>query len=1129
MASPTSTTPAPTAASPYQSVHKIRLITATSLFDGHDASINIFRRIAQATGAEVIHLGHNRSVQEIVDAAVQEDAQGIAVTSYQGGHNEFFRYMHDMLAERGCGHVRIFGGGGGVILPQEIDALHAHGISRIYSPDDGRRMGLQGMIDDMLHRCDFATVRQGEKLPQLDWRDSRSVARAITMVENHGDELRAELDALAKHPNQPLVLGITGTGGAGKSSLIDELVRRYLLDFPDRTVAILCVDPSRKKTGGALLGDRIRMNAIGDKRCFLRSMATRRANLALSEAVRDGLTVLKAAGYDLVILESSGIGQSDTEITEHADVSLYVMTPEFGAQSQLEKIDMLDYADLVAINKFDRKGALDALRDVRKQYQRNRKLFDRDTATMPVYGTMASSFDDPGTNSFYKALVAKLDEQRPGHFRSTLALREGDPEQSHIIPVERTRYLAEIVQNARKYDQWTKEQAQVAEVVQQLRGTLATLPAEATVAREAVQGQLAAFEARLDPECRKALENWDALLASYQGEHHTFKVRDKEIKVANHSVSLSGLRIPKVAMPRLRSWGDRLRWLLQENVPGRYPFTAGVYPFKRTQEDPTRMFAGEGGPERTNKRFHYLSAGQPAKRLSTAFDSVTLYGEDPALRPDIHGKVGNAGVSICTLDDAKRLYSGFDLCDPATSVSMTINGPAPMMLAFFLNAAVDQQCERWLRENGKAEEAERTIDRMYRERGVSRPRYRADLPSGNAGLGTLLLGATGDQVLPAEIYDRIRRETLQVVRGTVQADILKEDQAQNTCIFSTEFALRMMGDVQSFFTTNKVRNFYSVSISGYHIAEAGANPITQLAFTLSNGFTYVEYYLSRGLAIDDFAPNLSFFFSNGVDPEYSVIGRVARRIWAKAIRNLYGGNERSQMLKYHIQTSGRSLHAQEIAFDDIRTTLQALYAIYDNCNSLHTNAYDEAITTPTEESVRRAMAIQLIINKELGQAKNENPLQGSFLMEELTDLVEEAVYAEFLRLNERGGVLGAMETMYQRGRIQEESLHYEMLKSTGEMPIVGVNTFLGTDGSPIQQVQAVMRSEDGEKSAQIDGLRSCHARNTQGAPAALHNLQQVALGGGNLFAALMEAAKCCSLGQMSNALYAVGGQYRRNM
>ncbi len=1129
MASPTSTTPAPSVASPYQSVHKIRLITATSLFDGHDASINIFRRIAQATGAEVIHLGHNRSVQEIVDAAVQEDAQGIAVTSYQGGHNEFFRYMHDMLAERGCGHVRIFGGGGGVILPQEIEALHAHGISRIYSPDDGRSMGLQGMIDDMLRRCDFATVRQGEKLPHLDWRDSRSVARAITMVENHGDELRAELDALAKHPNQPLVLGITGTGGAGKSSLIDELVRRYLLDFPDRTVAILCVDPSRKKTGGALLGDRIRMNAIGDKRCFLRSMATRRANLALSEAVRDGLTVLKAAGYDLVILESSGIGQSDTEITEHADVSLYVMTPEFGAQSQLEKIDMLDYADLVAINKFDRKGSLDALRDVRKQYQRNRKLFEQDVGTMPVHGTMASSFDDPGTNRFYKALVAKLDEQRPGRFRSTLALREGDPEQSHIIPVDRTRYLAEIVQNARKYDQWTRDQAQVAEVVQQLRGTLTTLPADATVAREAVQGQLDAFEARLDPECRKALENWDALLASYQGEHHTFKVRDKEIKVANHTVSLSGLRIPKVAMPRLRSWGDRLRWLLQENVPGRFPFTAGVYPFKRTQEDPTRMFAGEGGPERTNKRFHYLSAGQPAKRLSTAFDSVTLYGEDPALRPDIHGKVGNAGVSICTLDDAKRLYSGFDLCDPATSVSMTINGPAPMMLAFFLNAAVDQQCERWLRENGKAEEAERTIDRMYRERGLPRPRYRADLPSGNGGLGTLLLGTSGDQVLPPEIYERIRRETLQVVRGTVQADILKEDQAQNTCIFSTEFALRMMGDVQAFFTANKVRNFYSVSISGYHIAEAGANPITQLAFTLSNGFTYVEYYLSRGLHIDDFAPNLSFFFSNGVDPEYSVIGRVARRIWAKAIRNLYGGNERSQMLKYHIQTSGRSLHAQEIAFNDIRTTLQALYAIYDNCNSLHTNAYDEAITTPTEESVRRAMAIQLIINKELGQAKNENPLQGSFLIEELTDLVEEAVYAEFLRLNERGGVLGAMETMYQRGRIQEESLHYEMLKSTGEMPIVGVNTFLGTDGSPIQQVQAVMRSEDGEKSAQIDGLRSCHARNTEGAPAALHNLQQVALGGGNLFAALMEAAKCCSLGQMSSALYAVGGQYRRNM
>ncbi len=1115
---------------PFQPRHKIRLVTATSLFDGHDASIHIFRRIAQSSGAEVVHLGHNRSVQEIVDAAIQEDAQGIAVTSYQGGHNEFFRYMFDMLRERDAGHVRIFGGGGGVILPEEIEALHAYGIARIYSPDDGRALGLQGMIDDMLRRCDFATQRADEPLPVLDAHDARTLAKAITLLETwperHRDEVRARLAALA---TPPPVLGITGTGGAGKSSLIDELLRRFLLDFPQLRVAVLCVDPTRKKTGGALLGDRIRMNAATDPRVFVRSMATRRANMALSESVDDALAALKLAGFDLILLESSGIGQSDSEIVEHADLSLYVMTPEFGAQSQLEKIDMLDYADLVAINKFDRRGARDALRDVQKQVQRNKKAFDRAPDEMPVFGTMAATFADPGTNRFYHAVARALDARRPGRFVCTVELPDGEPSTTHVIPAARVRYLAEIVESNRRYNRWAAEQADLAEQCYVLDGAQRALPADASVARAALQQQHANAWQQLAPPCREALTRWDELTRTFTAEHFVFRVRDREVRVQNHTRSLAGLSIPKVALPRYRAWGDRLRWLLQENVPGRFPFAAGVYPFKRTAEDPTRMFAGEGGPERTNRRFHYLSSGQPYKRLSTAFDSVTLYGEDPSTRPDVFGKVGNAGVSICTLDDAKRLYSGFDLCDPVTSVSMTINGPAPMLLAFFLNAAIDQQCERWLRQHGKVDEASARVDVLFRERALERPRYRGELPPGHDGLGTLLLGVTGEEVVPADVYAKIRAETLSTVRGTVQADILKEDQAQNTCIFSTEFALRMMGDVQQFFTTNKVRNFYSVSISGYHIAEAGANPITQLAFTLANGFTYVEYYLSRGLHIDEFAPNLSFFFSNGTDPEYAVIGRVARRIWAKAIRDRYGGNERSQMLKYHIQTSGRSLHAQEIDFNDIRTTLQALYAIHDNCNSLHTNAYDEAITTPTEASVRRAMAIQLIINKELGLAKNENPLQGSFVIEELTDLVEEAVYAEFLRLSERGGVLGAMETMYQRAKIQDESLHYESKKASGELPIVGVNTFLGRDGSPIQVVHEVMRSTDAEKQAQIDGLHACHRAATAAAERALQQLQAEALGGGNVFASLMEAAKVCSLGQMSAALYQVGGQYRRSM
>jgi methylmalonyl-CoA mutase len=925
------------------------------------------------------------------------------------------------------------------------------------------------------------------------------------------------------------VLGITGTGGAGKSSLIDELLRRFHLDLPALRIAVLCVDPTRRKSGGALLGDRIRMNSLRGERTFLRSMATRRANVALSSAVADALAVLEIAGFDLIVLESSGIGQSDSEIADHADVSLYVMTPEFGAQSQLEKIDMLDYADFVAINKFDRRGSRDALRDVKKQYQRNKKAFDRPPEAMPVYGTMAANFADPGTNTLYLAIARALDRLRPGRFANTVPFKTGEPSTAHVVPAERARYLAEIADGNRDYRDFVLAQADLAERAHQLRGALQALPADAAAARTAVEPLLQRAQSELDADCRRQLDGWDALVASYSGDEHVFRVRDKEVRVRNHTTSLSGLRIAKVALPRFRSPGDRLRWLLLENVPGRFPFTAGVYPFKRTQEDPTRMFAGEGGPERTNRRFHYLSFGQPYKRLSTAFDSVTLYGEDPALRPDIFGKVGNAGVSICTLDHAKALYSGFDLCDPVTSVSMTINGPAPMLLAFFLNAAIDQQCERWIDEHGQRAAVDAQLDARFRALGLPRPRYRAELPPGNDGLGTLLLGVTGDEVLPRDVYERIAARTLQTVRGTVQADILKEDQAQNTCIFSTEFALRMMGDVQEFFIANKVRNFYSVSISGYHIAEAGASPITQLAFTLANGFTYVEYYLSRGMAIDDFAPNLSFFFSNGIDPEYSVIGRVARRIWACAIKHKYGGNERSQMLKYHIQTSGRSLHAQEIDFNDIRTTLQALYAIYDNCNSLHTNAYDEAITTPTENSVRRAMAIQLIINKELGLAKNENPLQGSFVIEELTDLVEEAVYAEFRRLSERGGVLGAMETMYQRARIQDESLHYETLKASGELPLVGVNTFLGGDGSPIQIVQEVMRSTDAEKQAQIDGLRALHRINAAQAPVALRALQQQALDGKNVFAALMRAAKVCSLGQMSAALYDVGGQYRRNM
>ncbi|MCB0446546.1 MAG: methylmalonyl-CoA mutase, partial [Gelidibacter sp.] len=961
----------------------------------------------------------------------------ICLTSYQGGHNEYFKYMYDLLKEKGAEHIKIFGGGGGVILPSEIKELMDYGIARIYSPDDGREMGLQGMINDLVKQSDFAVgdSLNGE-IDALVKKNPKAIARVISSAENFPEVAKETLNKIhAKNKTSKTpVLGITGTGGAGKSSLVDELVRRFLIDFPEKTVGLVSVDPSKRKTGGALLGDRIRMNAINNPRVYMRSLATRQSNLALSKYVHEAIEVLKAAEYDLIILETSGIGQSDTEIIEHSDVSLYVMTPEFGAATQLEKIDMLDFADLVAINKFDKRGALDALRDVKKQYMRNNNLWDTPQEELPVFGTIASQFNDPGMNTLYKAVMDKLVEKADSNLKSSFKISKEMSEKIFVIPPSRTRYLSEIAENNRAYDKTANEQVEVAQRLYGIYKTVESVIGKTpeldkagidskSVSSSRVEnkdfikllvGEFDRVKLNLDPYNWEVITGWDEKVNRYKNPIYSFKVRGKEIKIETHTESLSHTQIPKVALPKYQAWGDILRWCLQENVPGEFPFTAGLYPFKRTGEDPARMFAGEGGPERTNRRFHYVSMGLPAKRLSTAFDSVTLYGNDPDLRPDIYGKIGNAGVSICCLDDAKKLYSGFDLAHVMTSVSMTINGPAPMLLGFFMNAAIDQQCELYIKENGLEKEVEAKIAKIYKDR--VRPSYNGDLPAGNNGLGLMLLGVTGDQVLPKDIYQDIKTKTIAQVRGTVQADILKEDQAQNTCIFSTEFALRLMGDVQEYFIENNVRNFYSVSISGYHIAEAGANPITQLALTLSNGFTYVEYYLSRGMNINDFGPNLSFFFSNGIDPEYAVIGRVARKIWSKAMKNKYGANERAQMLKYHIQTSGRSLHAQEIDFNDIRTTLQALYAIYDNCNSLHTNAYDEAITTPTEESVRRAMAIQLIINKELGLAKNENPIQGSFIIEELTDLVEEAVLLEFDRITERGGVLGAMETMYQRSK-----------------------------------------------------------------------------------------------------------------
>lgn len=1115
----------------YQPVNKIRIVTAASLFDGHDVTINIMRRIMQSKGAEIIHLGHNRSVQEIVECAIQEDVQGIAITSYQGGHIEFFTYMKDLLEERGHAHIKIFGGGGGTILPQEINQLHNYGISRIYSPDDGRKLGLEGMIEDLLQQCDFPLPEKINSGNNLNGIPVPVISRAISLAELQKDYKHLINGIAGKQEKKVPVIGITGIGGAGKSSVTDELIRRMLDAFPQKSFAVISVDPSRRKTGGALLGDRIRMNSIFNPRVYMRSLATRENDVALSAYVQDALNICKITGFDLIILESAGVGQSDASILDYSDLSLYVMTPEYGAASQLEKINMLDYADIVAINKFDKTGADDAMLEVKKQYKRNHGLWDAKDEDLPVIGTIAAQFNDYGVNELFYRLMKKL-EEKTGISLGNIEEPGKKDRQKSIIPPSRVRYLAEISETSKAYDEWVNEQASVASRLYAINKVEEIFKEKSLELSEELLSVKSNLSDLLTKENKSLIDAWPAVVKKYSEDFFEYKVREKTIRQPLITESLSGLKIPKIVLPKYQDWGDILRWQLKENVPGSFPYTAGVFELKRTGEDPTRMFAGEGCPERTNKRFHYVSKGQPAKRLSTAFDSVTLYGEDPDKRPDIYGKIGNAGVNISTVDDAKKLYSGFDLCNPATSVSMTINGPAPIVLAFFMNAAIDQQCEKYIHQNGIEEEVKKKIEERYKH--FVKPLYYNPgsperLPEGNDGLGLMLLGVSGDEVLPDEVYKKIKEEALNQVRGTVQADILKEDQAQNTCIFSTEFALRMMGDVQEYFIQNKVRNFYSVSISGYHIAEAGANPVTQLAFTLSNGFTYLEYYLSRGMNIDDFAPNLSFFFSNGMDPEYSVIGRVARRIWAKVIKNKYNGNERSQKLKYHIQTSGRSLHAQEIDFNDIRTTLQALYAIYDNCNSLHTNAYDEAITTPTEESVRRAMAIQLIINRELGTVKNENPLQGSFLIEELTDLVEEAVLMEFERINTRGGVLGAMERMYQRNKIQEESLYYESLKHSGELPIIGVNTFLSKTGSATQLPGEVIRSTTEEKEQQIQNLQNFKKRNSEFKESALKRLKETALKNGNLFEELMETVKFCTIGEITNALYEVGGQYRRNM
>ncbi len=1118
-------------APPYRPVHHVRVVTAASLFDGHDAAINVMRRLLQAAGAEVIHLGHNRSASEIVDCAIQESAQAVAITSYQGGHLEFFKYIVDLLRAKHA-PIKVFGGGGGTILPNEIEELQRYGVTRLYSPDDGRALGLQGMIGDLLRQCDFpaVTALPARLIERLEQRDSQAVATLITAHESHPElvePFRAELAQRASASSAP-VLGVTGTGGAGKSSLVDELLVRFLADSEHETAAVLCVDPTKRRSGGALLGDRIRMNALDDPRLYTRSFATRRGSASLAREIGAAIQVCKAAGFDLIIVETSGIGQSDSEITDISDLSLYVMTSEYGAASQLEKIDMLDFADFVAVNKSDKPGSLDALRDVRRQYRRSRPGLLASDAELPIVGTVAAQFADPGVDELYRRIAARLVGQVAKFRPRDRGIQGTTAERQPAIAPARSRYLAEIAEGCRQYDAWAEAASARAREVWQLRGAAELVGADSGT-KAALERRADALWSSLDPSCRALLERWPETKARYASDDYAYEVRGKLIRQALSSESLSHTRIPKVSLPRFHDWGEILRFLLTEGPPGEFPFTAGVFPLKREGEAPARMFAGEGGPERTNRRFHYVSRGSPAKRLSTAFDSVTLYGEEPGKRPDVYGKVGNSGVSVATLDDAKKLYSGFDLCDSRTSVSMTINGPAPMLLAMFLNAAVDQACEKWIRGQGKAEDVERRVSELYAARDLPRPRYDGTLPDGNDGLGLLLLGVTGDEILPGEEYERVREHALRDVRGTVQADILKEDQAQNTCIFSVDFALRMMADIQAYFVQHEIRNFYSVSISGYHIAEAGANPITQLAFTLANGFTYIEHYLSRGMRVDDFAPNFSFFFSNGLDPEYSVLGRVARRIWAKTLKLRYGAAERSQKLKYHVQTSGRSLHAQEIAFNDVRTTLQALYALQDNCNSLHTNAYDEAITTPTEESVRRALAIQLIINEELGTSRNENPLQGSFFIEQLTDEVERAVLDEFDRLSARGGVLGAMERMYQRSKIQEESLHYETLKHDGRLPLIGVNTFVGPKATSGVLPPEVIRATPDEKEAVLRSLAQFHRYHAGRAADALIRLQEAAVTDTSTFSALMDAVKVCSLGQLSRALYRAGGRYRRNM
>ena len=1190
----------------------LRFVTAASLFDGHDAAINIMRRLIQAQGAEVIHLGHNRSVEDVVRAALQEDADGIALSSYQGGHVEYMKYMVDMLRERGAGHIRVVGGGGGTITPEEIRELEDYGVERIYHPNDGMKLGLVEMIEDVVERVAGARDERAAQArapastrPAMD--DEIAIGRVLSALED-GVHTEAELAMLRKQwaaaDQHAPVIGITGTGGAGKSSVTDELLNRFLASFPQMHIAVISVDPTRRRTGGALLGDRIRMNSLRSHRVYMRSMATRRQHVATNAVLKDCIGFLKGLGYDLVIVETAGIGQSDSEIVDLVDFPMYVMTSDYGAASQLEKIDMIDFAELIVLNKYDKRGAEDALRDIRKQWKRNRVAFQTADEDVPVYPTIASQFNDPGISWMFANLCRLLREKLPEKtaesescdFQPGIDTSLKEPRATVLIPGKRVRYLAEIAEQGRAINASIEKQAEAADRAQSFWQSLSELedeklpkqldlydgddvvPANAGTQRlpagdtekaldsrvrgnddMAVDRSLLTLRQRyndavqsLTAENLRNLRDWPQRLKSITDETTEYQVRNKAIKVENYRESLSHQKIPKIAAPTYKSWGELLTFLGKENLPGYYPYTGGVYPYRRTGEDPIRMFAGEGTPERTNRRFHYLSVGQPAARLSTAFDSVTLYGEDPAPRPDIYGKIGNSGVNVPTLDDMKKLYSGFDLCAPTTSVSMTINGPAPIILAMFMNTAIDQQVEKYLKEDGaRWAEAEQKINAFFE--GRERPQYNGDLPESNDGLGLAFLGMTGDQLVDADTYARIKAETLATVRGTVQADILKEDQAQNTCIFSTEFALRMMGDIQQYFVDNRVRNFYSVSISGYHIAEAGANPISQLAFTLSNGFTIVEYYLARGMDINDFAPNLSFFFSNGMDPEYTVIGRVARRIWARAMRERYGANERSQMMKYHIQTSGRSLHAQEIQFNDIRTTLQALYALFDNANSLHTNAYDEAITTPTEESVRRAVAIQMIINKELGLNFIENPWQGSFAVDYLTDIVEEAVYKEFESISERGGVLGAMDTMYQRGKIQEESLYYEHKKHDGSLPLVGVNTFLGKDGeSEVATEIELIRSTESEKGQQIENVGlwqqnrnplapegetdhhhvvedDAAAATERGNGHGLGYLQKTARERRNVFEALVEAVKTHSLGQISHALYDVGGEYRRNM